>query len=368
MDFIVTEEQKALAEAVRGVLTRRGRPAAEEGRSAAPAAHDPELWAALAELGLPAMPWSEEDGGVGAEFADVAAAATELGRSRIQVPLAEVVAAGAMVRRCATDELRQSILGGLSEGEVLPVPAIAEPLRAWTAPFPAPAEVTATENGGEWTLQGTKAPVRYAPAATHLVVTAATPSGTGLFLVEGMQVEAEQVDFEATAATLLAQGADAEAAIQEGLALGGVLLCAEAVGAMSEALNMTAEYLRTRQQFGVKLSTFQALTHRAADMYAALEPARSATLFASMVVDGESVDADAVATVLRARVVVDKAAKLIGRDAIQMHGGIGVTAEYPVGHYTARLKAITHTWGDSRAHLAQLAARVGEYGTVEVLA
>lgn len=383
MDFIVTEEQKALAGAVRGVLARRGRPAAEAGRSAAPAAHDPELWAALAELGLPAMPWSENDGGVGAQFADLAAAATELGRARVEVPLAEVVAAGGMVRRCASDEVRRQILGGISEGEVLAVPALTEPMRAWTAPFPAPVEVTAREGGGGWTLTGTKAPVRYAPAATHLLVTAATPSGTGLFLVEAPSTEVEQVDFDATPATLLAQDDDADAAIQEGLALGAVLLCAEAVGAMSEALAMTAEYLRTRQQFGVRLATFQALTHRAADMFAALELARSATLFAAMVADDTSddtsndtsddtfddTDSDAViATVLRTRVVVDKAARLIGKEAIQMHGGIGVTAEYPVGHFTARLKAITHTWGDSRAHLTRLGARVGEYGAVDVLA
>ncbi|MDO5699395.1 MAG: acyl-CoA dehydrogenase family protein [Dermatophilus congolensis] len=365
MDFIVTEEQKALAEAVRGVLARHGKPAAEAGRSAAPAAHDPELWGALVELGLPAMPWSEDDGGVGAEFADLAAAATELGRSRVQVPLAEIVAAGAMVRRCASDELRTQILGGISEGEALVVPALTEPLRAWTQPFPAPVEVRAEQAGDGWTLTGSKAPVRYAPAATHLVATAAVDGTTALFLVESPGVSVEQVDFDSTPATLLATGELAEQAVQEGIALGAVLLCAEAVGAMGEALTMTADYLRTRQQFGVKLETFQALTHRASDMYAALELSRSATLFAAMVADVQPLD---IATVLRARVVVDKAAKLIGRDAIQMHGGIGVTAEFPVGHFTARLRAITHTWGDSRAHLAQLGSRVGDYRTVEVLA
>ena len=133
---------------------------------------------------------------------------------------------------------------------------------------------------------------------------------------------------------------------------------------MDEALRLTTEHLRTRTQFGRTLASFQALSHRAADMYARLELARSAAVFAAMVADEHPLDVDAV---LRARVVVDSAARLVGQEAIQMHGGIGVTAEHPIGHLTARLTAITRTWGDRRSHLAELAIRIGDHDDVRIL-
>ncbi|WP_338748861.1 acyl-CoA dehydrogenase family protein [Janibacter alittae] len=361
MDFTPTDEQQALGQAVSGALRRHGSPAAERGASAAPAVHDPALWDALVEIGVPGLTWPEDDGGVGAGVADLAAAATELGRSGLQAPLAETVAAGALVRALAPDDLRREILGGLTDGSVLAIPALSEPLRAWS---PTPVDVTATASGDEWSLTGTKAPVRYAPAATHLLVTAATDAGTGVFLVPQSGATTEEVAFDATPATVLARGERAEAALREALAVGGVVLCAEAIGAMDEALRLTTTYLTERTQFGRPLASFQALTHRAADMYARLELARSATLFAAMVADEQPLDTDAV---LRARVVVDSAARLAGQEAIQMHGGIGVTAEHPVGHLTARLTTITRTWGDRRSHLAELAGRIGDHDDVTIL-
>ncbi|MDO5627474.1 MAG: acyl-CoA dehydrogenase family protein [Mobilicoccus sp.] len=356
----MTDEQKALRDAVRGALGRHASPAAERNVSAAPPALDEAVWSALAEVGVPALPWSEEDGGVGAGVADVAVVAAELGRARVQVPLAEVVAAGAMIRACAPGARRAELLGAISEGAVV-VPALAEPMRAWS---PRPHDVTATANGEQWQLSGTKAPVRYAPAATHLLVTAATDAGTGLFLVSEPGADSEQVEFDRRDADLLAQGEEADAAIAAGLAVGGAVLCSEAVGAMDAALRMTTEYLKTREQFGRPLAAFQTLTQRAADMYAQVELARSAALFAALVADDEQVGVD---DILRARVVVDKAGRHVGREAIQLHGGIGVTAEYPVGHLTARLGDISRTWGDTRHHLRDLGSRIGDHGRVEVL-
>lgn len=361
MDFTPTDEQQALAEAVQGTLHRHASLATERDESAAPATHDEALWSSLVDTGVPGLLWSEEDGGLGAGMVELAAVATEIGRSRLQVPLAECVVAGALVRALAPTEMRCEILGGLTEGRVLLVPALTEPLRAWS---PSPTDVTATGQGDSWTLTGTKAPVRYAPAATHLVVSAATDSGTGIFLIPSPGGTDEELGLDATPATLLARGSSADAALQEALALGGVVLCAEAVGAMQEALRLTTEYLDTRTQFGRALASFQALTHRAADMYAQLELARSATLYAAMAADERPLDVDHV---LRARVVVDGAARLIGQEAIQMHGGIGVTAEHAVGHFTARLTALTRTWGDRRSHLTELATRIDDHRGVEVL-
>ena len=120
---------------------------------------------------------------------------------------------------------------------------------------------------------------------------------------------------------------------------------------MQTALEQTTEYLKTRKQFGVPLSTFQALTFRAADMYVELELARSVVTWATLVLlDG----GDALEAASRAKLQVSKAGRHIGKEAIQLHGGIGMTAEYSVGHFTSRLTAIDHTLGDGRHHLAQL--------------
>lgn len=361
MDFTPTDEQLSLAESVRGVLGRHSSRGDARRDSSAPAPFDERLWSDLVSTGVAGLAWPEGDGGLGAGMAEIAAVATEVGRSSLQVPLAETVLAGTLVQSLARDETRREVLAGLSDGTILLVPALAEPLRAWS---PSPSDVTATASGDSWTLTGVKAPVPYAAAATHLVVTATTDAGTGIFLLPAPGGVGAELRLEGRSATLLAQGGEADAALREALAVGGVVLCAEAIGAMEEALRMTTEYLGTRTQFGRTLASFQALTHRAADMYAQLELARSATLYAAMVADERPVDIDHV---LRARVVVDGAARLIGQEAIQMHGGIGVTAEHPVGHLTTRLTAITRTWGDRRSHLAQLASRIDDHAGVEVL-
>jgi alkylation response protein AidB-like acyl-CoA dehydrogenase len=133
---------------------------------------------------------------------------------------------------------------------------------------------------------------------------------------------------------------------------------------MDTALRMTTEYLRTRKQFGVTLNKFQALTFRAADMYVSLELARSAALWAVLVQDAGG---DVVAAADRARLQTSRAGRHIGKEAIQLHGGIGVTAEYKVGHYTSRLTAIDHLLGDGDWALDRLAARVDDHETVDPL-
>ena len=148
------------------------------------------------------------------------------------------------------------------------------------------------------------------------------------------------------------------------LDLGRIMVGNQAIGAMEVALAQTTSYLKSRKQFGVPLSTFQALTFRAADMYVSLELATSLVQWATMVV--ESGDPVAVRdAAARAGLQVSRAGRHVGQEAIQLHGGIGVTAEYSVGHYTSRLTAIDHTLGDGSEHLATLAASVGDHGVVD---
>ena len=145
-----------------------------------------------------------------------------------------------------------------------------------------------------------------------------------------------------------------------------VAACHEALGAMSVALSSTTDYLKSRKQFGVTLNKFQALTFRAADLYVSLELARSIALWATLVLlDGTADQVPEAAA--RASLQVSKAGRHIGQEAIQLHGGIGMTAEYSVGHYTSHLTALDHLLGDGRHHLGRLAATVGDHTEVEAL-
>jgi alkylation response protein AidB-like acyl-CoA dehydrogenase len=181
---------------------------------------------------------------------------------------------------------------------------------------------------------------------------------------------AARITFANTPATPLGDpSTDATDVVRTAIAHARVAYCHEAVGAMDTALTTTAEYLRTRQQFGVPLRTFQSLTFRAADMYVSLELARSMAAWATLVLADDDSDLDAMATAAaRAKLQVGAAARHIGQEAIQLHGGIGMTAEYSIGHYTARLTAIDHLLGDGTQHLRELIRTVADHGVLDPLA
>jgi len=179
---------------------------------------------------------------------------------------------------------------------------------------------------------------------------------------------ASRLEFDRDAVTPLGSGGDASEAIALVRARAQIAVCHEALGAMDTALRMTTSYLTTRKQFGVTLNRFQALTFRAADMYTALELTRSIVTWATMVA-AESDDAGAVrAAAARAKLQVARAGRLIGQEAIQLHGGIGMTAEYAVGHYTSRLTAINHWLGDATEQVAALSGTLGDHTVLDPLA
>jgi alkylation response protein AidB-like acyl-CoA dehydrogenase len=284
------------------------------------------------------------------------------------------VLAGGLVAAVGTAEQKAEILAGIAEGATIAVFAHAEPGNRWT---PSAAGVTATQSGDGWTLTGAKEPVPSGARADLLVVSAAVDGGTGLFLVQGDAAgltrtgyrthdgtRAANVRFDGTPAVALGAGGDQTAAVEKALAVARIAYAHEALGAMDTALRTTTEYLKTRKQFGVTLSKFQALTFRAADMYVSLELARSLALWASMV---QEAGGDVVQAADRARLQVSRASRHIGKEAIQLHGGIGVTAEYSVGHYTSRLTAIDHLLGDGDWAVSRLAENVASYETVDPL-
>jgi alkylation response protein AidB-like acyl-CoA dehydrogenase len=376
VNFDYDSEQNDLRDAVRGLLARAY--SDSEARRAvvkADPGFDEKTWSRLAEMGLLGLPFAEEDGGMGAGPIEVAIVAEEIGRVLAPEPFIEtVVLAGGLVAAVGTAEQKGEVLAGISEGTTIAVFAHAEPGTRWT---PTASGVTATQSGDGWTLTGVKEPVPSGARADLLIVSAAVDGGTGLFLVQGDAAgltrtgyrthdgtRAANIRFDGTPAVALGEGGDQTAAIEKALAVARIAYGHEALGAMDTALRTTTEYLKTRKQFGVTISKFQALTFRAADMYVSLELARSIALWASMVADAGG---DVVQAADRARLLISRASRHIGKEAIQLHGGIGVTAEYSVGHYTSRLIAIDHLLGDGDWALARLAGKVASYETVDPL-
>src|SRR5690606_25167289 len=276
------------------------------------------------------------------------------------------VLAGGLIDRLGTDEQKKQYLDAIAGGETLPILAWMEPGTRWST--------AASVTFADGKLDGVKAPVVQAERADLLLVTAALPEGgTGVFLVEGPPASIETtvtndgsraatVTFRGTPAVPLGEGGDQTAEIEAALDRARIAYAHEALGAMETALTTTVEYLKTRKQFGVTLNKFQALTFRAADMYVALELARSTITWATIVAADESSTPEEIAAAAsHAGLQVSVAGRHIGLDAIQLHGGIGMTAEYSVGHYASRLIAIEHLIGDGDFHRARLAANIDQH-------
>ena len=378
MDFTLDAEQEALRDAVRGLLgkayesseTRREVVNEDPGFSE-------QTWSQLAQMGVLGLPFAEADGGMGAGPVEVSIVAEEMGRVIAPEPFVEVVVlAGGLVAAAGSDEQRADVLGRVAEGQLVLAAALAEPGARWDL---AGGGVKASQSGDGWTLSGVKEPVLHGGRADALVVSAATDSGTGLFLVEGDATgltrtgyrtfeggRAAHVAFDGTPATPLGDvSTDQTSVIDDVVARAQVAYCHEALGAMDTALKLTVEYLKTRKQFGVTLSTFQALTFRAADLYVSLELVRSTVMWATLVLlDEPDLAREAAA---RAKLQVSTAGRHIGEEAIQLHGGIGMTAEYSVGHYMSRLTAIDHWLGDGTEHLRTLAGALDDHTVLNPL-
>ncbi|KHL12494.1 hypothetical protein CLV56_1794 [Mumia flava] len=370
MDFNLDNEQIALRDAVRSLLA-----ASADGREKVVATEpgwDREVWGRIAEMGLLGLTLPEEYDGAGAGAIELTIVAQEIGRVLTPEPYLDVVAAAELVLAAGTDEQKADLLPRIASGETVAVIAHAEP----RAPFGTTAYgVTATEGADGWTLSGVKEPVRHAGSADVLLVSADAGDQTRVFVVDASAAGVARTTYatpdEAYAARIVLDGAAAvplgdagEEALAGSFACSQVALAAEALGAMETAVGTTVEYLKTRKQFGVTLSKFQALTFRAADMYVSLELARSMVLWSTMSLAERGVD-PVVAS--RVQAEVSRTARHIGQEAIQLHGGIGMTAEASIGHYSARLTVLERTLGTGAQHLAALTASVEDHGMVELL-
>ncbi|NLV77767.1 MAG: acyl-CoA dehydrogenase [Rhodococcus sp.] len=375
MNFELDTEQELLRKTVRDVLADAYDVESRNRVAESDLGFDPGVWTQLAELGVLGLPFAEEHGGMGAGPIEVMAVMTEIGAALAPEPvLAAVHLPGGLVAEVGTDEQRTDLLSRLSAGELFMAFAHDEPGSRWPH-----TDVTtvAARSGDTWTVSGRKNPVLHGDCAQTLVVSAQLPEGgIGLFLVDtaadGVTRTAyrthddrrgAQIILDGAAAVPLGAPTDASDAIAAAHVRAQAALCAEAVGAVDRTVRLTADYLKQRKQFGVPLKTFQALTHRAADMYVLYELASSMSMYASMALADGIVD-PVVAS--RAKLQVDRSARKVSQEAVQLHGGIGVTAEHSVGHYLSRLTAIEHTLGTADDHLRVLAGGVADHGRVEI--
>jgi alkylation response protein AidB-like acyl-CoA dehydrogenase len=367
MDFRPNDQQQMLTSSVERLLAGthdlRNRLRDRDPRA------DDRLWTALAELGLMGVEIEEEYGGIGGTFEDMAAAISPLGAALVCIPFIATAVVGAGLLTRASTRQKASWLPSLAAGGLKVCVAHSERRGHDT---PSWVETTATLEGEKWRLSGVKAVAIGGDSADLFLVSARTSGapqeshGLSLFAVpretEGLKINAYPLYDGTGAADLTFEGVvlreDALIGQRDtaypDLALawdrGTAAVCLEAVGAMDQLRDLTLDYLKTRQQFGRPIGQFQALQHRMADAYMAIELARSMSLLAVAAIT----EKDATlreANVSAAKVIVSDACREVGQTCVQLHGAIALTAEYPAGHYFKRLTMIERLFGNSDYHL-----------------
>lgn len=359
MDFTYSPEQEALRDSVRRFIEREYDWDHRFALVRSDAGVDPAHWATFAELGWLGAGLSEDEGGFGGGATENALIAEELGRGLVTEPFIAHVIATRLLAAIGSDKTNE-LIASLVMGEVRIVPALQETAGRgdWRI-------VEAQARGGK--LTGGKSLAEGAAQADHYLVSACDGDMTGVYLVDAAAPGVTRTDyrtldnrrvadlaFDNAEATLLVSGTSALAAIDLAVDHGLVALCGEALGAMDAALWATRDYLKVRKQFGNAIGNFQALQHRMADMLIEVEMARSALYAALGAMQGDDADAR-TAAVSAAKVQAATGGLFVGQQAIQLHGGIGVTEELNISHFYRRLYVISRQFGDTDLHLARFA-------------
>ena len=369
MDFEYTEEQQLLADAVRKFAQKSY---AFEARKRVVQSRDgwsAEAWATFAEMGLLGLAVGAEHGGFGGGAIDLMGVMEIFGEALVVEPYLPTLVGARLVERLGSAAQQKAVLPAVVEGRLRLALAQSE---AGTRYDLTPAVTQATQADGGWLLEGEKRVVLGAPAAARLLVPARTPGGVSLFLVDrdaaGVTLKAYRTLDGMRAADVVLKGvrlgADALlgaeggalAALEEAVDFASALICAEGVGAMKFACDTTLEYLKTRKQFGVTIGTFQALQHRMVDLYVATEQARSMACLACSKADQSADARERAHAISAAKIKVADAARQVSQEAVQLHGGMGMTEEMKVSHTFRRLTMIAQQFGDADHHLARFAA------------
>lgn len=378
MDFNLSDEQQMLRDGLGKFLSARYTLAGSRSAAKTGDGWQPEIWNAFAqELGILGATLPESVGGSGGGPVEAMVIAEELGRALVIEPYVDtVVVAGGLLRR-AGGEAATAVLEHIAEGSAVVAVAVTESASGdhWEG-----LSTQAIKDGDsdDWVLTGSKTVVMSAPLATHLLIAARTggepgdQQGIALFLTEfdaaappaGLKVHGYRTIDDRRAADLVFDGLrlpaaaliaeDAWPSLARARDEGAAAVCAEAVGAMRTVLADTVEYCKQRQQFGAPIGSFQVLQHRMVDMHMEVEQSVAAAYLAVLNIDAEPhTRARAVSA---AKATVGRAARFVGQNAVQLHGGMGMTEELAIGHYFKRLTALQYEFGSTDHHRTRYAA------------
>jgi pimeloyl-CoA dehydrogenase small subunit len=381
MDFELSEEQRLLKDSVERLTTQRYDFEARKKYMKEADGWSRALWQQYVDLGLTALPFSEEHGGVGGGPVETMIVMEAFGRALALEPYyASTVIGGSLLKLGAGDKTQAEVLPKVAAGETLLAFAHIERQARYDL---ADVATTAKKDGAGYVLNGEKSLAIHGDCADKIIVSARVSggqrdqNGIGLFLVDAKAPGVSRRGYptmdglRAAEVSLASVKVDVDAAIGEPGNAFSLLeqvsqvaiaaLAAEAVGAMSAMHEITVDYLKQRKQFGVPIGNFQVLQHRAGEMLIALEQARSMAMLATMMAEEPNAEERRKA-ISAAKVQIGRSGKFIGQQAIQLHGGIGMTMEYKVGHYFKRVTMIDTMFGDADYHLAALARMGGVIG------
>ncbi|MFW0787304.1 acyl-CoA dehydrogenase family protein [Gordonia sp. CPCC 206044] len=375
MDFTLTPEQQLLSDGLNKFLDARYDLEASREAVKVGAGWQPDVWSALAdELGVIGACLPESVGGDDGGPEELMVVTEALGHALVVEPFVDSVVLGARLLHATGAEPALAAARRIAEGDA--VSALAA-LEDGSGGVLSRVTTRAERDGDEWVLNGAKAVVTTAPIADHLIVSARTAgesddrAGVSLFLLpsgdaapagidshvfrtidDRVAADLTFTDVRVPASALIAE--DAIELLEQAWDEGTAAVVSEAVGLMRKVLADTVEYSKQRQQFGQAIGSFQALQHRMVDMFIELEQAVAAQYFAIITLSAPA--AERSAAVSAAKATISRAARFIGQNAVQLHGGMGMTEELAIGHYFKRLTAIEYEFGTADAHLARYAA------------
>jgi alkylation response protein AidB-like acyl-CoA dehydrogenase len=369
MNFDLDQEQELLSNTAASFVKRASPPGRIRKLRDDPLGYSPDLWKQMAEMGWLGMPFPESAGGLGRSFVDVSLVLEHLGASLVPEPFVpSVILAGTAIARAGSPAQWQQLLGPMIEGRT--TLALAHDERG--SRFSTSGISTRAERDGDgWRLHGEKVFVLNGHAADALVISARSPAGLSLFAVDkgtaGLRATPVSTIDGRRAALVALDGArvgperllgregGALPVLDQVMDVAAAAACAEGVGVARAMLQMTLEHLKTREQFNVKIGSFQVLQHRAVDMFIETELARSITIAACIKADDPD-PAERRAATSGAKAQLAVSGRYVAAQAIQLHGGIGITDEHDIGLYFKRMQALNTLFGDEDFHNAQFAA------------
>ena len=374
MDFSYSEEQQMLQASINKFVHNDYDFDSRQKIITTDKSYSEDHWRMFSELGWLTVPFAEEDGGLGGSAIDIAVVMEAFGKGIVVEPfLATAVLAGGLIANTGNEAQKSTLIPAIIDGQLQLAFAYAEAQSRFNLQDVATKAVKSTDG---YSLSGEKSVVLNGGNANTFIVTARTSGeqydkhGISLFIVDASSAginrtvyktvdgqQAADISFDNVTVNntdRLGEESQAFTAIEAAVDRATLAACAEAVGVMEVAYQKTVEYTKTRQQFGVPIAKFQALQHRMAEMFIEHEQAKSIVLMAAMKLDEG--DPEAARAVSAAKSLVSRAAKRIGQEAVQIHGGIGVTEELDVGHYFKRLTTLGFLFGNADFHTRRFAS------------